>query len=287
MQSCLCMSRTSLHLKCYPTTPPPGLILIWCAALRSLNAHRSVPQPIALTPGADNDAETVMHALISCDVKMQRHGSSINDIMASTSPTGFMDTSEPHVGNLGTHWPGRSKGKGRSTAHHHHHRQQHGMLPQLSHSGRPNTQQRNMRPLQRNPGVMDMHTAGASSASFTGANTARGYSHSPPPVGRGAAESAPNHGYGYGSSSGSGSGHGYHDAPEHGHGVPFYSFLIFVLLWWFFGPVDARKTWFGRCVVVAAYAAVVDSARYTLCSVHLVPGLRFSCFSRSAISFVQ
>ena len=32
---------------------------------------------------------------------------------------------------------------------------------------------------------------------------------------------------------------------------------------WFFSPVDARGACFGPCVVAAAYAAVVDTARYT------------------------
>ena len=30
---------------------------------------------------------------------------------------------------------------------------------------------------------------------------------------------------------------------------------------WFFCPVDARETGFGPCVVAAAYAAVIGSAR--------------------------
>ena len=57
----------------------------------------------------------------------------------------------------------------------------------------------------------------------------------------------------------------------HGHEVnptwqlftPAWHDFVFVLFCWFFGPVDARQTCFGPCVVAAAYAAVVDTAIYT------------------------
>ena len=39
--------------------------------------------------------------------------------------------------------------------------------------------------------------------------------------------------------------------------------MTFLFCCWFFGPVDARETCFGSCVVTTAYAAVVDTARYT------------------------
>ena len=41
------------------------------------------------------------------------------------------------------------------------------------------------------------------------------------------------------------------------------AFLIYLFLL-FFGPVDARETYFGPCVVAVAYAAVFDSAHSCL-----------------------